>query len=149
MAVDHSETVEQFYQSLLDLKSNSKPMIMMLTQLTEEYKAADRELVKSIENVIYEVAADRKLPYLYLIDSICKHVGLEYIDLFARCLVPLFSYVYATCNDEVRLSLVKTRRTWCKVFSNHLLNELDKKMQTIDEGWPYCYCHECRKSKVK
>ena len=141
-----NEDVEQFYLSLKDLKSNSKPMIAMLTQLTEDYKEYDRELVRTIEDVIYEVAADRKLPYLYLIDSICKHVGLEYITLFARRLVPLFSHVYAACNAEVKRALVRLRKTWCKLFPDYLLNELDAKMRALDESWPYGHRMRTRSS---
>lgn len=48
---------------------------------------------------------DVKLPVLYLIDSIVKNVGREYIDLFGHSIVNIFSGVFKQVINVICLLL--------------------------------------------
>ena len=143
MEIHHvNEAVEQFYLSLCELKDIKKdcnrPMIEMLTILAEENKEVDEEIVKVIIDLIYEVKADHKLPYLYLIDSICKKSDcFNYVALFTKYLVNLIGHVYTTGNDYLKYNVIKLRKIWENMFSRSLLNELDDEMNTICLDWPF------------
>lgn len=135
-----SEIKQEFYLSLIELKTNNKPMIMMLTMLANDYKEiADKEIVEEIKDLIYEVDSDRKLLYLYLIDSICKEVGLNYVNLFSKCLIEIFSHIYKCSNDRIRSILIKLRTNWSNgfIFKKKLLDQLDYELKLIDKDWPF------------
>lgn len=138
--IDKSELVEEYCQSLNDLKSNSKPMIKALTMLASDYTRVDKEIVERIKNMIFEVDSERKLPFLYLMDSICKCVGLNYVELFSNHLVSLFVHVYSAGDLNTKNALIKLRRTWNppnNLFQPNLLNDLDKNIKFMDSNWPF------------
>ena len=132
-----NEKVEQFYLALCDLKLNSKPMIAMLTLLADEGKQSDLGIANVIKERVYEVESNSKLPLLYLIDSICKNLGLNYINLFEPSLVKLFVHVYLKGDLNKKNDMIKLRNTWKKLFKEDTLNELDQKMRIIYSKWPF------------
>lgn len=130
------DLLEQYETSLSDLRQNSKPMISCLTILAEENIIVAEGIVQLIENRLYRVPNEQKLVYLYLVDSICKNIGKEYVKLFAKHLVKNFCHVFETGDEKVRANLYKMRQTWKALFSHLLLYQIDINVKKLDPAWP-------------
>lgn len=132
------DPIEEYRKSLSDLTMNSKPMILMLTMLAEDYKDTKAaEIVSCIEQRLYQVKTDQKLPTLYLLDSICKNVNVTvYIPLFEKKIVKMFCHTFERSDEKTRISLFKLRQTWNVVFSNEVLHNLDVSIKKLDSNWP-------------
>lgn len=132
------DPIADYRQSLSDLVINSKPMIMMLTMLAEDYKDTKaKEIVDCIQHRLFLVSPDQKLPTLYLIDSICKNLtNSDYVRLFEKKLIKLFSHTFERSDEKTRISLFKLRQTWNVVFNNEILYNLDVAIQKLDSNWP-------------
>lgn len=64
-----------------------------------------------------QVAPDRKLPLLYLLDSIVKNIGGVYLQLFSRNLVTTFRSAYENVVDEAtRSAMLRLLDTWDPLF---------------------------------
>ncbi|XP_055372303.1 uncharacterized protein LOC129606180 [Condylostylus longicornis] len=127
---------EEYLSSLADLNVNSKPLINMLTILAEENIEHAEVIVKVVEQHIAKVNPDIKLPVLYLIDSIVKNVGGQYIQLFSQCIVNIFVGVFDKVKENVREKMYTLRQTWVEVFPPQKLYTLDVKVKCIDQNWP-------------
>ncbi|XP_001641783.2 pre-mRNA cleavage complex 2 protein Pcf11 [Nematostella vectensis] len=136
MGSEEEGAIEEYASSLADLTFNSKPLINVLTMLAEENGQYAASIVKLIEKRIQTVAQQYRLPSLYLLDSIIKNVGGDYLMLIAQSLVSVFVAVFAKGDEKVRKDLYKLRNTWPQYFSNKVLYELDVKVRGIDPGWP-------------
>lgn len=139
MSVDaDSDPMSDFQSSLNDLSFNSKPLINMLTMLSEDYKSSMApQIVKIIEKRLHSVAAEKKLPLLYLMDSICKNVGNPYSDLFTQNIVSNFCDVFEKVDEKTRLSLYKLRQTWSSIFPVRKLYAIDTRIKNkLDPAWP-------------
>nr|XP_027204108.1 uncharacterized protein LOC113797859 [Dermatophagoides pteronyssinus] len=132
------DPVDAYRQSLSDLVMNSKPHIVMLTMLAEESKdTRAAEIVNCIEQRLFHVNKEIKLPTLYLIDSICKNVrDSSYLQLFEKRIVKLFCHVFEKSDEKTRLLLYKLRQTWNTFFSSEILYQLDVAVKSLDPGWP-------------
>uniref|UniRef100_UPI00358F5D9B pre-mRNA cleavage complex 2 protein Pcf11-like n=1 Tax=Myxine glutinosa TaxID=7769 RepID=UPI00358F5D9B len=84
------DVCEEYKSSLADLTFNSKPHINMLTILAEENLQYATDIVKIIEAQIAKATTTEKLPILYLMDSIIKNVGKDYLSLFTQNIVSTF-----------------------------------------------------------
>ncbi|KAI4793642.1 hypothetical protein KUCAC02_032585, partial [Chaenocephalus aceratus] len=100
------DACREYLSSLEDLTFNSKPHINMLTILAEE------NLHFAKENRPVRREASR----LYLVDSIVKNVGGEYLAVFAKNLITSFICVFEKVDENTRKSLFKLRSTWEDVF---------------------------------
>ena len=142
MSEQNEELLQQYKSSLDDLRVNSRPMIQMLTMLADENKhVAATGIVKLIENEIWSVSTERKLIYLYLVDSICKNVNV-YIPLFAKNLVINFCHVFESGDEKIRKNLHKLKETWKPYFSQQLLRHLDLEVHKLDPAWPVAAAKE-------
>ncbi|KAK0064840.1 zinc finger CCCH domain-containing protein 13-like isoform X2 [Biomphalaria pfeifferi] len=84
-----------------------------------------------------KVSVSRKLPIMYLIDSIIKNLSTtEYPQLFSQCIVQIFCGVFEEVDEKTRTSLYKLRQTWVDIIPNKQLYILDRKVQLIDPAWP-------------
>lgn len=88
-----------------------------------------------------KVSSSLKLPLLYLLDSILKNHTRPYHDLLQQNIVSIFAHVFHNVPREhaekVRTALYKLRTTWTdNYFSLTKLNQLDRKIQTLDPQWP-------------
>ncbi|KAK1875209.1 Pre-mRNA cleavage complex 2 protein Pcf11 [Dissostichus eleginoides] len=124
------------YSSLEDLTFNSKPHINMLTILAEENLHFAKEIVAIIEAQISKALSAEKLPVLYLVDSIVKNVGGEYLAVFAKNLITSFICVFEKVDENTRKSLFKLRSTWEDVFPLKKLYALDVRVNSVDPAWP-------------
>ncbi|KAL4658619.1 pre-mRNA cleavage complex 2 protein Pcf11 [Arapaima gigas] len=130
------DACREYQSSLEDLTFNSKPHINMLTILAEENLHFAKDIVAIIEAQIAKVPPPEKLPVLYLVDSIVKNVGGEYLDAFAKNLVTTFLLVFGKVDDNTRKSLFKLRSTWDDIFPLKKLYALDVRVNSIDPAWP-------------
>ncbi|CAL8363488.1 unnamed protein product [Lota lota] len=126
----------EYQSSLEDLTFNSKPHINMLTILAEENLHFAKDIVAIIEAQISKAPSSEKLPVLYLVDSIVKNVGGEYLAVFAKNLVTSFICVFEKVDENIRKSLFKLRSTWDDVFPLPKLYALDVRVNSQDPAWP-------------
>ncbi|GFT84469.1 pre-mRNA cleavage complex 2 protein Pcf11 [Nephila pilipes] len=127
---------EEYRSSLCDLNFNSKPHINMLTMLAEENNQFAPLIVDTIVSHIKTVQADLKLPSLYLVDSIMKNIGGQYITIFSKHMVSLFTSVFAKVDEPTRSALYKLRQTWNEILSKNVLYDVDCHVKGIDPAWP-------------
>ncbi|XP_037604687.1 LOW QUALITY PROTEIN: pre-mRNA cleavage complex 2 protein Pcf11 [Sebastes umbrosus] len=125
-----------YQSSLEDLTFNSKPHINMLTILAEENRHCAKDIVAIIEAQISKAPSAEKLPVLYLVDSIVKNVGGEYLAVFAKNLITSFICVFEKVDENTRKSLFKLRSTWDDVFPLKKLYALDVRVNSVDPAWP-------------
>lgn len=132
------ETVKLDYESSLDdLTSNNKPIISSLTMIAEENIHASGVIVEAIENrlrrVIYrfcphslesQAKPPHKLPVLYLMDSIVKNIGKDFVSLFSNNIVPLFSESYRSVDARTKGSLQRLASTWHSIFSENVMQSI-------------------------
>ncbi|XP_068232652.1 pre-mRNA cleavage complex 2 protein Pcf11-like isoform X1 [Palaemon carinicauda] len=128
------EVADEYRSSLSDLTLNSKPLITMLTMLADENLTHAAVIVKVIEEQIQ--SSNIKLPLMYLIDSILKNVGKNYIKLFAHNIIDTFTFVFEKSDEKTRKKLYELRHTWNEVFPKSKLYMLDTKVQSVDPAWP-------------
>ncbi|KAG8176024.1 hypothetical protein JTE90_022861 [Oedothorax gibbosus] len=127
---------EEYRSSLLDLSYNSKPHINMLTILAEDNVKFAPTIVDTIITHIKSVSPDLKLPGLYLVDSIMKNVGGQYITLFSKHMITIFSSVFEKVEETTRSALYKLRQTWNDILPKNILYGIDVKVNSIDPAWP-------------
>ncbi|TRZ03289.1 hypothetical protein DNTS_006717 [Danionella cerebrum] len=130
------DACREYQSSLEDLTFNSKPHINMLTILAEENIQFTKDIVAIIEAQISKAPAVEKLPVLYLVDSIVKNVGGEYLEVFAKNLVNSFICVFEKVDENIRKSLFKLRSTWDEIFPLKKLYALDVRVNSLDPAWP-------------
>ncbi|XP_057677320.1 pre-mRNA cleavage complex 2 protein Pcf11 [Corythoichthys intestinalis] len=130
------DACQEYQSSLEDLTFNSKPHINMLTILAEENVNFAKDIVAIIEAQISKAPAAEKLPVLYLVDSIVKNVGGEYLGVFAKNLIASFICVFEKVDENTRKSLFKLRSTWDEVFPLKKLYALDVRVNSVDPAWP-------------
>uniref|UniRef100_A0A8C6X9C2 Pre-mRNA cleavage complex 2 protein Pcf11 n=1 Tax=Naja naja TaxID=35670 RepID=A0A8C6X9C2_NAJNA len=115
---------------------NSKPHINMLTILAEENVPFAKDIVSLIEAQIAKAPSNEKLPVMYLMDSIVKNVGREYLAAFTKNLVSTFVNVFEKVDENTRKSLFKLRSTWDEIFPLKILYALDVRVNSVDPAWP-------------
>ncbi|XP_034538863.1 pre-mRNA cleavage complex 2 protein Pcf11 isoform X2 [Notolabrus celidotus] len=135
-AAARDDACREYQSSLEDLTFNSKPHINMLTILAEENLHFAKDIVAIIEAQISKAPTTEKLPVLYLVDSIVKNVGGEYVAVFSKNLITSFICVFEKVDENTRKSLFKLRSTWDDVFPLKKLYALDVRVNSVDPAWP-------------
>uniref|UniRef100_A0A8C6X8V1 Pre-mRNA cleavage complex 2 protein Pcf11 n=1 Tax=Naja naja TaxID=35670 RepID=A0A8C6X8V1_NAJNA len=130
------DACRDYQSSLDDLTFNSKPHINMLTILAEENVPFAKDIVSLIEAQIAKAPSNEKLPVMYLMDSIVKNVGREYLAAFTKNLVSTFVNVFEKVDENTRKSLFKLRSTWDEIFPLKILYALDVRVNSVDPAWP-------------
>ncbi|XP_077197433.1 pre-mRNA cleavage complex 2 protein Pcf11 [Paroedura picta] len=130
------DACRDYQSSLEDLTFNSKPHINMLTILAEENVPFAKDIVSLIEAQIAKAPSNEKLPVMYLMDSIVKNVGREYLSAFTKNLVATFVNVFEKVDENTRKSLFKLRSTWDEIFPLKKLYALDVRVNSVDPAWP-------------
>ena len=97
-----AEAASSYAEELEELTFNSKPIINSLTMIAEELIDSCPAIVSVIERKILSAGSDKKLPLMYLLDSICKNVKGVYISQFALSLPALVGSTYDVSGPKVR-----------------------------------------------
>ncbi|KAI5800311.1 hypothetical protein DFH27DRAFT_77666 [Peziza echinospora] len=106
------EVAEDYKSSLDDLTFNSRIEIANLTVIAKENIPAAQAIARVIEEHIDKAAPARKLPALYLLDSIVKNIGTPYTIFFGRNLYRTFMDAYTLVDQPIRRKLEEMLQTW-------------------------------------
>ncbi|CAB3402750.1 unnamed protein product [Caenorhabditis bovis] len=133
-----SEEAQEYKLTLTELKSNNKTQINLLTILADDYKKNAAEIVDVIEAHLHTVSPPMKLLTMYVMDSILKNVKEQYIELFSKKIISMFSHVFQHGDEKIRSALYKLRVTWSglHVFMPSKLYQIDMRVHSLDSAWP-------------
>lgn len=123
-----------YSDELADLTFNSKPIINSLTMIADESAAFSSTIADIILERIAAAPAEKKLPIIYLLDSISKNVRREYLAHFAARLPETIGGAFAASGPKVRASLHKLLKTWTGVFPQDVLTRVAERFATAESA---------------
>ncbi|ELR01712.1 hypothetical protein VC83_00943 [Pseudogymnoascus destructans] len=106
------EVAEDFKVALEDLTMNSRYEISNLTIIAKENTENALAISEALKDHIKRTGPSKKLPALYLLDSIVKNVGTPYTLFFGRQLFSTFMEAYALVDNNVRRKMEEMLKTW-------------------------------------
>ncbi|GJD02029.1 hypothetical protein ColKHC_10854 [Colletotrichum higginsianum] len=107
-----AEVAEDYRQALEDLTTNVRFEISNLTMIAREQTEHAQVISEVLQDHILKAPAHKKLPALYVLDSIVKNVGTPYTLFFGAKLYTTFMEAYAAVDGQVRRKMDEMLRTW-------------------------------------
>jgi len=134
------EDIQNYAETLEELKFNSKPHISTLTELARDYgkNRQGREVIEIIKKRIVnkETPITQKMPTLYLLDSILKNHPDNYKQHIEEILASVFEVTFSSGDEKIRMAMYKLRQTWTPWFQYKTLYDLDMRTKKLDKAWP-------------
>ncbi|TKX26146.1 hypothetical protein C1H76_1499 [Elsinoe australis] len=106
------EVAADFKDCLNDLQMNNRYEISNLTIIAKENIEHAQALSRALEQHIRTTAPSRKLPSLYVLDSIVKNVGSPYTIYLGRNLFSTFMDAYTLVDAKTRKAMESMLGTW-------------------------------------
>ncbi|KAL7784551.1 hypothetical protein V8C37DRAFT_395802 [Trichoderma ceciliae] len=112
MSSDGAEVAEDYRLALEDLSSNMRFEISNLTVIARENTEHALAIAEVLQHHILKAPPNKKLPALYVMDSIVKNVGTPYTLYFGRTLFKIFMESYAVVDHGIRRKMEEMLKTW-------------------------------------
>ncbi|KAJ3499221.1 hypothetical protein NLG97_g524 [Lecanicillium saksenae] len=112
MSSESDEVAEDYRLALEDLSSNMRFEISNLTVIARENTEHALAIAEVLQQHILKAPPAKKLPALYVLDSIVKNVGTPYTLYFGRNLFKIFMESYAMVDNPVRKRMEDMLKTW-------------------------------------
>ncbi|KAL9106926.1 MAG: hypothetical protein Q9227_008112 [Pyrenula ochraceoflavens] len=111
-ALPSDEVAEDYKSSLEDLVSNDRNQISLLTIIAKENTEHAMAISRVLENHIRNAPPARKLPALYVLDSLAKNVGTPYTLYLGHNLYETFMNAYVLVDGSIRKKMDEMLKTW-------------------------------------
>ncbi|KAJ1941950.1 mRNA 3' end processing factor, partial [Linderina macrospora] len=113
MAAEINRDLYRKYRGHLNtLTFAAKPAITDLTKMADRYKNDSVTILKALEDHLRMASPHMKLPAFYLLDSIAKMVGGNYLYLLNSRVQKLFLETWQLVDDKVRAEMERVLGTW-------------------------------------
>ncbi|KAI8634160.1 hypothetical protein F5Y19DRAFT_487646 [Xylariaceae sp. FL1651] len=103
---------KDFREALEDIQTIGRPEISNLTIIARENIEHALAISSALVDHIKRAAPHKKLPPLYVLDSIAKNVGTPYTLFFSRKLYQTYMDAYAMVDMATRRKLEEMLKTW-------------------------------------